>query len=50
MQQNNNNSKKDQLSDLIDSPKDREKLKEEIIELNLPSVSDEPCRSSHGWR
>lgn len=42
MQENNKNSKKDQLSDLIDSPKDREEMKTEISEINLPDVNDIP--------
>jgi hypothetical protein len=42
MQENNKNSKKNELSDLIDSPKDREEMKENITEVDLPSVNDIP--------
>ncbi len=42
MQENNKNSKKDQLSDLIDSQKDKEEMKTEITKIDLPDVNDIP--------
>lgn len=42
MQENNKKPNNDQLSELIDSPKDREEMKPEITIINLPDVSDIP--------
>jgi len=42
MQENNKKINNDQLSKLIDSPKDREEMKPEITIINLPDVSDIP--------
>jgi hypothetical protein len=42
MQENNKKTNNDQLSELIDSPKDREEMKQEITIINLPDVSDIP--------
>jgi hypothetical protein len=42
MQENNKKPNNDQLSELIDSPKDREEMKQEITIINLPDVSDIP--------
>jgi hypothetical protein len=42
MQQNNQNSSKDRLSDQIDSPRDREELKKENVEVEIPDVHDIP--------
>ncbi|MDQ2719121.1 MAG: hypothetical protein M3Z26_05100 [Bacteroidota bacterium] len=40
--QENKNYKKDELSDLIDSPKDREEMKQEITKIDMPDVNDIP--------
>ena len=42
MQENNKNSKKEELSDFIDSPKDREELKTESLTIDMPDVNDIP--------
>jgi hypothetical protein len=42
MQQNNQNSNKDRLSDQIDSPHDRKELEKENIEVQIPDVHDIP--------
>jgi len=42
MQESNKKPNNDQLSELIDSPKDREEMKPEITIINLPDVSDIP--------
>ncbi len=42
MQQSNKNPQKDQLSDLVDSPQDREKMNQDITEINLPDVNEIP--------
>lgn len=42
MKQNSNPSNNERLSPLIDSPEDREKLKPESAEIDLPGVEDIP--------
>ncbi len=42
MQKNNKNINNDELSDMIDSPKDREEMKPEISSIDLPDVNDIP--------
>ncbi len=42
MQQDNNNPKKDELSDEIDSPHDREELEKETVEVTIPDVNEIP--------
>ncbi|HEY9341340.1 MAG TPA: hypothetical protein VJ279_09275 [Hanamia sp.] len=42
MKQNNKPTDNDHLSPLIDSPEDREKLKPESVEIDLPGVEDIP--------
>jgi hypothetical protein len=42
MKQNNKTTDNDHLSPLIDSPEDREKLKPESAEIDLPGVEDIP--------
>ena len=42
MQQNNQNSNKDRLSDQVDSPHDREELEKENVEVQIPDVHDIP--------
>ncbi len=42
MQQNEKNPGKDQLSDEIDSPHDREELREEAASIGIPDVHDIP--------
>ena len=42
MPQNNINSKKDKLSDLVDSPHDREELEKETVEVTIPDVHEIP--------
>ncbi len=42
MQQDNNNPKKDELSDQIDSPHDREELEKETVDVTIPDVHDIP--------
>jgi hypothetical protein len=36
MQQNTKNTKKDELSDQIDSPHDRKELEEETVDVTIP--------------
>lgn len=42
MQQSNKNPNKDQLSDKIDSPRDREELQKPAVEVEIPDVHDIP--------
>ncbi len=42
MQENKNNPNKDRLSSNIDSAKDKEEMKQEPTEINLPDVEDIP--------
>ena len=42
MAQNPINPKKDELSDQIDSPHDREELEKETVEVTLPDVNEIP--------
>ena len=42
MQENKKNYKNDELSDLIDSDKDKEEMKTEISSIDMPDVTDIP--------
>jgi hypothetical protein len=42
MQENKKNYKNEELSDLIDSDKDREEMKTEISSIDMPDVNDIP--------
>lgn len=42
MQENRNNPKKDELSDQIDSPHDREVMEEQTTNINLPDAHEIP--------